>query len=198
MLSSQLIPAPCRPVISVTIESCLLLAMTMTNAVEYHTCLRIKYQNVDKMGYSIITRYSMWCVMPSLIITQTECFSCVCYVFFYKLWTYLVMVCQTINLYAFLSKHCTVWLYRSSFVVVHCRRPCLSRGRGSSVEQSARIRHSVIVTAHVQATPEDYTVREKLLNTGCFRRLEHLPSHVILFMFNFVRCPCSRSDIMPP
>ena len=46
--------------------------------------------------------------------------------------------------------------------------------------------------------PEDCTVREKLLNTGCFRRLEHLPSHVILFAFNFVRCPCSRSDIMPP
>ena len=74
--------------------------------------------------------------------------------FFYKLWTYLVMVCQTINLYALLSKHCTIWLYRSSFVVVHCRRPCLSRGRGSSVEQSARICHSVIVTAHVQATPK--------------------------------------------
>jgi len=35
-------------------------------------------------------------------------------------------------------------------------------------------------------------------NTGCFRRLEHLPSHVILFAFSFVRCPCSRSDIMPP
>ena len=49
-----------------------------------------------------------------------------------------------------------------------------------------------------RSTPEDCTVREKLLKTGCFRRLEHLPSHVILFAFNFVRCPCSRSDIMPP
>jgi len=57
---------------------------------------------------------------------------------------------------------------------------------------------NVNVAAHVQATPEDCTVREKLLNTGYFRRLEHLPSHVILLAFNFVRCPCSRSDIMPP
>jgi len=63
-------------------------------------------------------------------------------------------------------------------------------------EQSARFRHGVNVAAHVQATPEDCAVREKLLNTGCFRRLERLPSHVILFAFNFVRCPCSRSDIM--
>ena len=68
----------------------------------------------------------------------------------------------------------------------------------ASVEQSARFRHGVNVAAHVQATPEDCTVRKKLLNTGCFRRLEHLPSHVILFASNFVRCPCSRSDIMPP
>jgi len=36
------------------------------------------------------------------------------------------------------------------------------------VEQSARFRHGVNVAAHVQATPEDCTVREKLLNTGCF------------------------------
>ena len=49
----------------------------------------------------------------------------------------------------------------------------LSRGRGASVEQSARFRHGVNVAAHVQATPEDCTVREKLLSTGCFRRLEH-------------------------
>ena len=70
--------------------------------------------------------------------------------------------------------------------------------RACGVEQSARFRHGVNVAAHVQATPEDCTVREKLLNTGCFRRLEHLPSHVILLEFNFVRCPCSRSDIMPP
>jgi len=69
------------------------------------------------------------------------------------------------------------------------------RGRGASVEQSAGFRHGVNVAAHVQATPEDCTVREKLLNTG---RREHLPSHVILLAFNFVRCPCSRSDIMPP
>ena len=68
----------------------------------------------------------------------------------------------------------------------------------AAVEQSARFRHGVNVAAHVQATPEDCTVRKKLLNTGCFRRLERLPSHVILFAFNFVRCPCSRSDIMPP
>ena len=87
---------------------------------------------------------------------------------------------------------------RSSIAAVHRRRPCLSRGSGASVEQSARFRHGVNVAAHVQATPEDCTVREKLLNTGCFRRLEHLPSHFILFAFNFVRCPCSRSDIMPP
>ena len=79
-----------------------------------------------------------------------------------------------------------------------CRRPCVSRGRGASVEQFARFRHGVNVAAHVQATPEDCTVREKLLNTGCFRQLEHLPSHVILFAYNFVRCRCSRSDIMPP
>ena len=87
---------------------------------------------------------------------------------------------------------------RSSIAAVHCRRPCLSRGRGASVEQSAGFRHGVNVAAHVQATPEDCTVREKLLNTGCFRRLEHLPSHVYLFAFNFVRYPCSCSDIMPP
>ena len=87
---------------------------------------------------------------------------------------------------------------RSSIAAVHCRRPCVSRGRCASVEQSARFRHGVNVAAHVQATPEDCTVREKLLNTGRFRRLEHLPSHVILFAFNFVRCPCSRSDTMPP
>jgi len=86
----------------------------------------------------------------------------------------------------------------SSIMAVHCRRPCLSRGRGTSVEQSARIRHGVNVAAHVQATPEVCTVCEKLLNTGCFQRLEHVPSHVILFAFNFVLCPCSRSDIMPP
>jgi len=36
------------------------------------------------------------------------------------------------------------------------------------VEQSARFRHGVNVAANVQATPEDCTVREKLLNTGCF------------------------------
>jgi len=54
------------------------------------------------------------------------------------------------------------------------------------------------IAAHVQAAPEDCTVCEKLLNTGCFRLLEHLPSRVILFAFNFVRCPCSRSDIKPP
>jgi len=36
-----------------------------------------------------------------------------------------------------------------------------------------------ITAAHEQATPEDCTVREKLLNTGCFRRLDHLPSQVI-------------------
>ena len=60
---------------------------------------------------------------------------------------------------------------------------------------SAGFLHGVNVAARVQATPEDCTVREKLLNTGCFRQLEHLPSHVI---FKFVRCPCSRSDIMPP
>jgi len=53
------------------------------------------------------------------------------------------------------------------------------RGCGASVEQSAGFRHGVNVAAHVQATPEDCTVREKLLNTGCLRRLEHLPSHVI-------------------
>jgi len=70
---------------------------------------------------------------------------------------------------------------RSSIAAVHRRRPCLSRGRVASVEQSARFRHGVNVAAHVQATPEDCTVREKLLNTGCFRRLEHLPSHVILY-----------------
>ena len=87
--------------------------------------------------------------------------------------------------------------HRSSIAAVHCRRPCLSCGCGASVEQSARFRHGVNVAARVQATPEDCTVREKLLNTGCFRRLEHLHSHVILFAFNFVRCPCSRSDIMP-
>jgi len=72
----------------------------------------------------------------------------------------------------------------SSVAAVHCWRPCLSRGRGASVEQSARFRHGVNFAAHVQATPEGCsciycTVREKLLNTGCFRRLEHLPSHVI-------------------
>ena len=81
---------------------------------------------------------------------------------------------------------------------VHCRRPCLSHRHSESVEQSAIFRHSVNVAAYVQATPEDRTVREKLLNTGCFGPLEHLPSHVTLFVFNFVRCPCSRSDIMPP
>ena len=70
---------------------------------------------------------------------------------------------------------------RSSIAAVHCRRPCLSRGSGASVEQSARLRHGVNVAAHVQATPEDCTVCKKLLNTGCFRRLEHLPSHIILF-----------------
>ena len=86
---------------------------------------------------------------------------------------------------------------RSSIMAVHCRRPCLSRGLGASVEQSARILHGVNVAAHVQATPEVCTVREKLLNTGCFQRLEHVPSHVILFAFNFVLCPCSCSDIMP-
>ena len=50
---------------------------------------------------------------------------------------------------------------RSSIAAVHCRRPCLSRGRVASVEQSARFRHGVNVAAHVQATPEDCTVREK-------------------------------------
>ena len=73
-----------------------------------------------------------------------------------------------------------------------------ARVRGASMEQSAKFRHGVNVGAHVQATPEDCTDREKLLNTGCFRRLEHLSSHVILFAFNFVRCPCSHSDILPP
>ena len=63
---------------------------------------------------------------------------------------------------------------------------------------SRRQRCRVPMFAHVQAALEDRSVSEKLLNTGCFRRLEHLPSHVILFAFNFVRCPCSRSDIMPP
>ena len=87
---------------------------------------------------------------------------------------------------------------RSSIAAVHCRPPCVSRGCGASVAQSARFRHGVSVAAHVQATPEDCTVRKKLLNTGCFRRLEHLPSHFILFAYNFVRCPCSRSDITPP
>jgi len=72
-----------------------------------------------------------------------------------------------------------------------------ARSRGASVEQFARFLHGVNVAAHVQATPEDCIVREKLLNAGCFRRLVHLPSHVILFALNFVRCPCSRSDIMP-
>jgi len=67
----------------------------------------------------------------------------------------------------------------SSVAAVHCWRPSLSRGRGASVEQSARFRHGVNFAAHVQAMPEDCTVREKLLNTGCFRRLERLPSHVI-------------------
>ena len=86
---------------------------------------------------------------------------------------------------------------RSCIAAVHCRRPCVSRGCGASVEQSARFRHGVNVAANVQATPVDCTVREKLLNSGCFRRLEHLPSHVILFAYNFVRCPCSRSDRPP-
>ena len=95
------------------------------------------------------------------------------------------------------SASCNTRSRRSSIAAVHCRRPCLSLGRGASVEQSAR-RHGVNVAAHVQATPEDCSVREKLLNTGCFRRLEHLPSHVFLFAYNFVRCPCSRSHIMPP
>jgi len=54
------------------------------------------------------------------------------------------------------------------------------------VEQSARFRHGVNVAAHVQATPEDCTVREKLLNTGCFRQLEHLPSHVVLFYLRLI------------
>jgi len=49
----------------------------------------------------------------------------------------------------------------------------------TGVEQPARFRHGVNVAAHVQATPEDCTVCEKLQNTGCFRRLEHLPSHAI-------------------
>ena len=44
---------------------------------------------------------------------------------------------------------------RSSIAAVHRRRPCVSRDRGSSVEQSARFRHGVNVAAHVQATPED-------------------------------------------
>ena len=52
---------------------------------------------------------------------------------------------------------------RSYIAAVHCRRPCLSRGRRASVKQSARFRHSVNVAAHGQATPEDCTVREKLL-----------------------------------
>ena len=62
----------------------------------------------------------------------------------------------------------------SSIAAVHRRRPCLSRGCGASVEQSAGFRHGVSVAAVVQATPEDFPVREKLLNIGCFRRLEHL------------------------
>jgi len=57
--------------------------------------------------------------------------------------------------------------------------PLLATVPFPGVEQSARFRHGVSVAAHVQATPEDCTVREKLLNTGCFRRLEHLSSHVI-------------------
>jgi len=58
----------------------------------------------------------------------------------------------------------------SSIAAVHCRRPCVSRDRDVSVEQSVRFRHGVNVAAHVQVTPEDCrpTVREKLLNTGCF------------------------------
>jgi len=40
---------------------------------------------------------------------------------------------------------------RSSIAAVHCRRPCVSRGRGASVEQSAGFRHGVNVAAHVQA-----------------------------------------------
>ena len=75
---------------------------------------------------------------------------------------------------------------RSSIAAVHCRRPCVSRGRGASVEQSARFRHGVNVAANVQATPVNCTVREKLLNSGCFRRLEHLPSHVILFAYSLI------------
>ena len=90
------------------------------------------------------------------------------------------------------------WQWHQMAAAAHCQRLCFSHGCGTSVEQSARIRHGINVAAHVQATPEDCTVREKLLITGCFRRLEHLPSHVILFAFNFVQCPCSCSDIIPP
>jgi len=82
---------------------------------------------------------------------------------------------------AAVSDHCTR-SRRSSVAVVHCSRPCLSRGCGASVERSARFGHGVNVAAHVQATPEDCTVRGKLLNTGCFRRLEHLPSHDTIYV----------------
>jgi len=80
---------------------------------------------------------------------------------------------------------------RSSVTAVHCWQPCLSRSCGASVEQSARFRHGVNVAAHVQATPEDCTVRRKLLNTGCFDDLN--TSHCTsLSTFNFVWCPSSR------
>jgi len=62
--------------------------------------------------------------------------------------------------------------------------PFLWPRRECGFVESVGFRHGVNVAAHVQATPEDCTVREKLLNTGCFRRLEHLPSHVILFAYN--------------
>jgi len=41
-------------------------------------------------------------------------------------------------------------------------------------------------------------LREMRYNFAEVENAEYLPSRVILFAYNFVRCPCSRSDIMPP
>jgi len=61
-------------------------------------------------------------------------------------------------------------LDRGRFVYDTYRTMKATRSRHGWVHMFARFHHGINVAAHVQATPEDCTAGEKLLNTGCFRR----------------------------
>jgi len=79
---------------------------------------------------------------------------------------------------------------------VNSRRPRVSGGRGSRVEQSAGRCHFVAIAVDMQETAEDRTVYSELSIapprlTHCFLLLALLARPLVLSFFCFVRCPSS-------